>query len=177
MHLVAQLLALARAEPGHAMAPQDLDLVAVARQALSESAALAAQRGAALTLEAPPTLPMRGSPQALHSLLRNLVDNAIQHAGQAPHVRVSLRAEAHGARVWVDDDGAGIPAAERERAFDRFHRREGAGGAEGSGLGLAIVRAIVRQHGGRVALADAPGGGLRVDVVLPAAQGATPGAA
>jgi two-component system OmpR family sensor kinase/two-component system sensor histidine kinase QseC len=177
VHLVAQLLALARAEPGHAAPMQDLDLVAVARLALSESAPLAAQRGAEVTLEAPPALPMQGNPQALHSLLRNLVDNAIQHAGRAPHVLVSLRAEAHGVRVWVDDDGAGIPASERDRAFDRFHRREGGGGADGSGLGLAIVQAIAQQHGGKVALADAPGGGLRVDVALPSAQGAVPGTA
>lgn len=177
VHLVAQLLALARAEPGHAVAMQDMDLAEVARAVLGESAPLAGQRGAEVVLDAPRSLPWRGNPQALHGLLRNLVDNAIQHAGPKPHVRVSLRAEAHGARIWVDDDGIGIPVSERERAFDRFHRREDAGGADGSGLGLAIVKAIAQQHGGHVALADSPSGGLRVDVQLPAGRETWPGAA
>jgi len=71
----------------------------------------------------------------------------------------------------VDDNGRGIPAAERDRVFDRFHRRA-VSDSEGSGLGLAIVRAIVAQHGGRVELLDAPGGGLRAQVTLPAAGAA-----
>lgn len=170
VHLVTQLLALARAEPGHAVAMQDVDLVALARLIVRESALLATRQGAEVTLEAPPTLLARGNPQALHSLLRNLVDNAILHAGQAPRVQVILQAQARAARIWVDDDGAGIPASERECVFDRFHRREGNGArTEGSGLGLAIVRAIAQQHGGQVALVDSPAGGLRVQVLLPAA--------
>jgi len=68
----------------------------------------------------------------------------------------------------VDDAGAGIPEAERERVFDRFHRRE-PGRGSGSGLGLAIVRTVARAHGGGVQLANSPLGGLRVEVRLAAA--------
>ena len=70
--------------------------------------------------------------------------------------------------LQVDDQGPGIPEAERERMFDRFHRREGAG-SEGSGLGLAIVRAVAQQHGGSARLLGAPGGGLRAELRLPLA--------
>jgi two-component system OmpR family sensor kinase len=67
----------------------------------------------------------------------------------------------------VADDGPGIPAAERERVFDRFYRRAGAA-APGSGLGLAIVRAIAAAHGATVILSDGPGGkGLAVSVEFP----------
>jgi len=71
----------------------------------------------------------------------------------------------------VDDNGPGIPPKERERIFEQFYRigdlvtRE----VEGTGLGLAIARSIVRAHGGRIRVEDAPGGGSRFLVALPAA--------
>lgn len=166
---VDQLLTLARAEPNHALTRVELDLAAVARQALADAAPLAAERHATLELEAPAPGMLRGDAQALRSLVRNLIDNAIVHAGDAPpcvHVAVTRVADAVVLRV--DDAGAGIAAADRERVFDRFHRPEGST-SEGSGLGLAIVRAIATQHGGQVMLADSPLGGLRVEVRLPAA--------
>ncbi|MFO0480346.1 MAG: sensor histidine kinase, partial [bacterium] len=71
----------------------------------------------------------------------------------------------------VEDNGPGIPEAERERVFERFHRVLGTG-TEGAGLGLAIVREIARAHAGRVELAPAAGGaGARFTVVLPASAG------
>jgi two-component system OmpR family sensor kinase/two-component system sensor histidine kinase QseC len=67
----------------------------------------------------------------------------------------------------VDDDGPGIPPAQRDRVFDRFQRGEDTR-VEGSGLGLAIVQAAARQQGAVVRLSDAPLGGLRVEVIWPA---------
>ena len=166
-HLVEQLLALARAEPSQAAAMGDVDLVAIARQAIADAASLTTSRHASVELDAPATLPWRGDAQGLRSLLRNLVDNAVLHGGNAPRVTVRLARDDALARMSVDDNGPGIPAAERERVFDRFHRRA-AGDSEGSGLGLAIVRAIAVQHGGKVELLDAPEGGLRAQVTLPA---------
>jgi signal transduction histidine kinase len=68
--------------------------------------------------------------------------------------------------VW--DSGPGIPAEERDRVFDRFHRGSAGetSGQPGSGLGLAIVKAIADAHGAEVSLADRPGGGLEVTVVF-----------
>lgn len=165
-HMVEQLLALARAEPGAAPPHAELDLVALAHQAIADAAPGAGERQASVGLRAPDTLPVPGDAPALRSLLRNLIDNAIKHGGNKPRVMVSLEAAADGVWLRVDDDGPGIPAAERERVFDRFHRREGAS-AEGSGLGLAIVRAIAHQHHALVGLDDSPLGGLRVWVRLP----------
>jgi len=181
--LVEQLLALARAEPGQALPLAALDLVAVARQALADAAPLAQARGAQLAIDAPETLPVDGNAEALRSLLRNLLDNAVLHGG--PRVRLTLARAADGsACAQVDDDGPGLPEAERERVFDRFHRREtnaaGADGvasaAPGSGLGLAIARAIAQQHGGTLRLLASPPGGLRAELRLPPAVPEAPAA-
>jgi two-component system OmpR family sensor kinase/two-component system sensor histidine kinase QseC len=166
VHLVEQLLALARAEPGAGSAMLPVDLAAIAREAVADAASLAGARRAEVALDAPAALPVVGDPQALRSLLRNLLDNALLYAGPAPRVRLSLKAQEGEAVACVDDTGPGIPPAERERMFDRFHRRD-PGQGSGSGLGLAIARAIARQHGGTVTLLDSPEGGLRAQVRLP----------
>jgi two-component system OmpR family sensor kinase/two-component system sensor histidine kinase QseC len=166
-HLVDQLLTLARAEPGHVLSMIDVDLAAVARQAVADATPLAVERHATLQIDAPAPCILRGEAQALRSLVRNLIDNAIVHGGDAPRVQVSIARVADGVLLSVDDSGPGIPAAERARVFDRFHRPD-ASRSDGSGLGLAIVRAIARQHDGQVTLAESPLGGLRAEVRLPA---------
>jgi signal transduction histidine kinase len=104
----------------------------------------------------------------LARVVTNLTDNAAQHAKGA--VRVTLSGDDHGAVLVVEDDGPGVPAADRERVFERFVRlddsRERRSG--GSGLGLAIVREVVLAHGGSVELTDTGSGGCRVEVRLPA---------
>jgi signal transduction histidine kinase len=112
-----------------------------------------------------------GEVEALRRLLRNLIENALRYAKSG--VEVSARREAGDAVLTVSDDGPGIPAADRERAFDRFVRLDDARsrdetGTGGAGLGLAIVRAIARTHGGSAHLEDATPG-LRAVVRLPAA--------
>jgi signal transduction histidine kinase len=109
-----------------------------------------------------------GDPGTLRRALRNLVDNAAQHARH----RVSLElAERDGwAVLHVDDDGPGVSPADRSRVFERFVRLDDArartaGG--GSGLGLAIVAEIVGAHGGSAAIEESPLGGARVTVRLP----------
>ncbi|MGI3783921.1 MAG: sensor histidine kinase [Janthinobacterium lividum] len=109
-------------------------------------------------------------PTELRRVLVNLTSNAVRHASSsvcldvvaAPGGRVVLR---------VTDDGPGIPAAERERVFERFARLDDARSrdAGGSGLGLPIVAELVARAGGEIALTDAPDGGLRALVTLPGA--------
>ena len=111
---------------------------------------------------------VRGGELQLSQVVRNLVDNAARHA--VTTVGVRLEAAGPAAVLVVEDDGPGIPEADRRRVFERFVRldesRDRASG--GSGLGLAIVAEVVASHRGRVEVRDAPGGGTRVLVQLPA---------
>jgi len=112
---------------------------------------------------------VHGRREQLTRVVRNLLDNAARHA--ATTVAVELVTDDTEVVLTVDDDGPGIPEAERERVFDRFTRLDDgrARDAGGLGLGLSMVKAITDQHGGSVAIEDAPLGGARVRVRLPAA--------
>jgi signal transduction histidine kinase len=109
-----------------------------------------------------------GKAVLLGQVVRNLLDNACRYA--ASKVSVALHEEADRVELVVDDDGPGIPAADRARVFERFVRLDGARARDegGSGLGLAIVRKIVDSAGGSVEVGDSPAGGARFTVRLPA---------
>ncbi len=176
--LVEQLLTLARQEPGAAPAALvDVALLPLLRQVLADLHPLAQARGIALSLQAGDAeqAAVRGEAAALSVLVRNLVDNALRYTPAGGQVQVGVAREAGRVLLQVDDNGPGIPDAERERVFERFVRGSSAVQDSGSGLGLAIVRSIARRLGATVVLADSPLGGLRVTVSLPAA--AAPSAA
>jgi signal transduction histidine kinase len=99
-----------------------------------------------------------GDPERLGRVLANLIQNAIRHTPPDGTVTVRAAPAAGGVEIEVADTGAGIPAGERERVFEPFHRLDPARGGEGAGLGLAISRAIVEAHGGRIWIADAAQG-------------------
>jgi signal transduction histidine kinase len=112
---------------------------------------------------------VEADPDLVARVVRNLLENARRAAGAGGRVALSSAASGERLTISVDDDGPGIPAAERERVFDRFYRsdlaRDRASG--GSGLGLAIARAIVAGHGGRIWVEDSALGGARMSVELP----------
>jgi len=168
IHLVEQLLALARSEPQDVQpALQPVELEAVAADAIRDTHTLALERQVELQLNAEPDTVVRGDPEALRTLARNLIDNAVRYTPAGGQVQVSSRRDGAGAMLQVSDSGPGIPPAERARAFDRFYRRANSP-AGGCGLGLAIVKAIAERHGARARLDEAPGGGLQATVTFPA---------
>jgi signal transduction histidine kinase len=122
--------------------------------------------GAEVTCEAPARIDITARPDALKRVFRNLIGNAVAYGERA---RIAVSAADGDAIVTIDDDGPGIPAADRERVFEPFVRLEESRSRDtgGIGLGLAIARTIVRAHGGDIALGDAPEHGLRVTVTLP----------
>lgn len=169
--LVQQLLDFARLEPGTAgEPPRPLDLAALVRDVLSAHALQAEERGVDLGADMPAEVPLTGRESELRALLANLVDNALRYAPPQSAVTVAIRRRPACAEIEVTDAGPGIPAAERERVFERFYRVEG-DSTRGTGLGLSIARAIVERHRGTIRLADArPGAalpGLAVHIELP----------
>jgi len=103
--------------------------------------------------------PVRGDPAAVERVLANLIQNAIDHGGRNVLLRIQ------GTAIEVEDDGPGIPAEERDRVFDPFHRLRARG--TGSGLGLNLVRQVMTLHGGTACALEAPAGGtiMRLEFV------------
>jgi two-component system sensor histidine kinase QseC len=169
--VIEQLLALMRADGGDG-APVRLDLDGLLRERLDALAPLAQRRKVRLELR--PELRTAGAavilgqPALLVSLVDNLLDNAIKYSPAGAAVIVSLERADDALRMLIEDQGPGIPAALRERVFDRFYRVPDQD-QPGSGLGLAIVRANARRHGAEVTLAAGRGGrGLLAQVRFPA---------
>jgi two-component system OmpR family sensor kinase len=180
-HLVDQLLVLARQQDGAAARLQSLQPVDVVKLALADVALVAQARGVDIGLVGADTdTIIRGDPDALRVLLRNLLENAVKYTPAGGRVDVSHTLEAGGPGerdtlcLRVEDSGPGIAEAERARVFDRFYRVPGAEGV-GSGLGLAIVKAIADAHGAALTLGRSEAlGGLRVELRLPTAAGLSP---
>lgn len=170
--LVVQLLDLSRVEPG-AASFTPVDLVEIAGDVVASLAVMARDRRIALGLRTCDAAVVDGVEAELRTLVANLVDNAIRYTPAEGRIQVTIAREGGDVRLLVEDDGPGIPQAERARVFDRFYRIPRAsndGTAEiGSGIGLAVVKAVVAHHHGRVDLGEGlSGAGLRVAVTLPA---------
>jgi len=128
--------------------------------------AIAAEEAAHFDLEVSgDAVTIKADPMLLRRLVRNLLENARVHGGGPTDLRIE-RAGRH-ANVIVEDAGAGVPVADREKIFEPFHRASTATQSSGAGLGLSIVRQIARAHGGTVAYAPRPEGGSRFTVTLP----------
>jgi two-component system sensor histidine kinase MprB len=113
---------------------------------------------------------VEGRPDALSRAIRNLVDNAAKFSPAGTPIRLVI----NGGEVVVHDGGPGVPADERDRIFDRFHRVESSRTLPGSGLGLAIVRQVAEAHGGSVSAAESPDGGAAIGFRIPTIDGLSP---
>nr|WP_225728395.1 MULTISPECIES: HAMP domain-containing sensor histidine kinase [unclassified Nocardia] len=167
-YLIEDLLTLAAAdENGLELRRGEVDLDDIAD---SEAAALRLRRDVAVRREIRPVRVI-GDRARLGRAVRNILDNAAAHARSEIGIGVSTVGSR--ARIVIDDDGPGIPEADRSRIFDRFVRLQDdrARATGGSGLGLAIVAEIVAAHGGTITVTESPWGGARFVIDLPAAVG------
>jgi len=164
--LANQLLTLSRAEPGARGSAVEVDLKRLVEREADAWVHQALGRDVDLGFELE-RAPVQGDLLLLREALANLVHNAIEYSHRGG--RVTLRTGTRGGNsfVEVEDEGPGIPQAERGRVLERFYRVPGTSGT-GSGLGLAIVREIAASHGAAVAIGEAAGArGCRVGITFP----------
>jgi two-component system OmpR family sensor kinase len=173
--LVDEILMLSRVESGvSARHDETVEIAALVRDVVEDAAFEAHARSKAITLDADiaalETTSVKGNAEMLHRALENIVRNAMRHvpdggkitvAGTRDHVAGTLA-------ITVADNGPGVAQSELASIFEPFFRGSGAKDVQGHGLGLAIARRVIEAHGGRVAAANRPQGGLVVTLQLPA---------
>jgi signal transduction histidine kinase len=172
--LVENILLFSHIDASRArLEPERTDLGELVEEAVEAYVPLAASRRMRIVADAPSRIYAVVDPHALRQVVVNLIDNALKYgpAGQTVHVEVER--DGAWARLSVCDEGPGVAPGDRARLWRPFVRL-GTGGSTvgGSGIGLSVVRSLVLQHGGRVAVEGAPGGGARFVVALPLATGA-----
>jgi signal transduction histidine kinase len=170
--LIGQLLMLARMESGVTTAVREtIDLVAIVHDVVEDAAFEAKGRDRTVQITETCDALVSGDPDLLHSAVENVVRNALLHTREGTAVEVSMRREG-AARVWirVRDHGSGVPEKALPYIFQPFYRVGDARerGTGGVGLGLTIVRRTIGLHDGTVRAVNVPGGGLVVELALPA---------
>ena len=169
-HLVENVLRFSRV--GRVEAPP-MTVVNVADEVTriaTEFRPLAITRRAQIEVDTEATPPMQLRPDALQRIVVNLLDNAVKYGPAGQTLRVKVDMIPGNVRISVSDEGEGVKESERESIWRAFSRGAAASVAAGSGIGLTIIRDVAAQHGGRAWVEDAPGGGARFVVTLPASR-------
>ncbi len=169
-HLVDNVMQLARrSAPPSGLLRERTDLGELARQAIDELETMTDARGR-IALQAPRTVMAAVDREAFRRIVLNLLDNAAKYAGTDSPILLTLKSENGHARLSVEDRGPGIPERDRERVWQPYFRleRDRRSSIAGTGIGLAVVHDLVIQHEGECRVEEAPGGGARIVVTLPA---------
>jgi PAS domain S-box-containing protein len=169
--LVAELLDVSRITAGRfTLEPEDVELAAIAREAIARLAPQAVRSGSPIALIADEPVSGTWDPLRVDQIVTNLLTNALKFGGAKP-IEVRISNTKNGARLVVRDQGIGIEAKDVERVFQRFERAVSARTYGGLGLGLYIVRRIVEAHGGTIRAESELGLGSIFTVELPREQG------
>lgn len=170
-HLVESILRFARSERRALPLTREVtDLAQLARDVVQGFLPVAASRGVTVRTRLPTAALAFVDAGALRQMLLNLLDNAVKYGPMGQTVTLELGSGArHAVEFRIDDQGEGVPVADRQRIWDPFERlNPGDGTVGGSGLGLSVVRTLSERHGGTAYVSDAPSGrGARFVLVLP----------
>ncbi len=171
-YLIEDLLTISRLESGElVMNPLRVDAREVAQKVKDDLRPLADEKAVKVDNRVPEGTWVRADPDRLQQVLLNLTENALKYGRRQGEVVLAAQPAPEGqVRLWVADDGPGIPPEAQSRVFERFYRVDRARSREtgGTGLGLAIVKHIVQSHGGQVWLESVPGEGATFYFTLPA---------
>jgi signal transduction histidine kinase len=169
LHLLEVLLDVSAAEAGAlSLRPERLDMGTLVNRAADLYREVAEQKGISLVVEAAGPLGLEVDPVRIGQALSNLVDNALKYTPDGGRVTIAAAAEAGAVTVTVSDTGPGVPVGEREAVWRRLYRGDASRSQRGLGLGLTLVRAVAEAHGGSATVGEAPGGGARFQLRLPA---------
>src|SRR6266480_2089763 len=173
--LVSDLLDVSRIQVGKLEMRSELcDLETVVQETIQEQRMINPTRSILVEMPAEEAVPIEADAVRIGQVVANYLTNALKYSSVDKPVTVSLEMEGPVARVSVQDEGPGLPPAEQERIWERFHRVRGvevqAGSGIGLGLGLYISKTIITWHGGRVGVASTPGQGSTFWFTLPLAQ-------
>lgn len=169
--LVKQLLDVSRFDAGGGkLEPRAFALGEFLEELEGSFRVLARQRSVEFAVYRDPDLPNQvvWDPDRISEVLGNLLSNAFKFTPGGGRVRLNVHSAADGVRMEVEDTGAGIPAEQLPRIFDKFYRADNQpAAADGTGLGLAIAKTIVEAHRGTIAVDSTPGSGTSFTIVLP----------
>jgi len=170
-HLIDNVLLFSRAAREHPSAPpaHPLPLAPLVHELVRTFAPLARQQGISIREELDESLAASISAPVLRHALLNLLDNAAKYAPQSSVITVRTSLHWEQVRICVDDQGTGVPAADRQRIWEPYVRltREVTSSSTGSGIGLSVVRHLVERYRGRAWVEDAPDGGARFVIEVP----------
>jgi len=171
-NLVTQLLLLERIESSVAVSADICDLTSLVREYFGDLTDLGDGRQVTLDLQA---ASVSGSADQWRQLLANITQNITRYTPDGSPVHVTLTGGGGQVVLTVDDSGPGIPADKRATVTERFTRLDESRSSTtgGFGLGMSVMVSVVERHGGRLTLGDSPSGGLRLAIIVPAADGAS----
>jgi PAS domain S-box-containing protein len=170
--LVDDLLDVSRIQAGQLeLRLESVDLVPIVRLAVKAQQEAKPSRCIQVQLCAPEHLLLRADARRIGQVITNYLTNALKYSPEDQPVEVGLEAQEQSARVWVRDQGPGIPIAEQEHIWERFYRVPGvevqSGSGVGLGMGLYISRIIIERHAGQVGVQSEPGAGATFWFTLP----------
>ena len=170
--LVNDVLDVSRARLGRFdLHPEPVDLAAIVGEAVQQQRQANPTRTLTFHRSVNRRVPITADADRIRQVVTNYLSNALKYSAVERSVAVGLDVEAEQARVWVRDQGPGLPVDEQERIWERFHRVKGievqSGSGVGLGLGLHICRMIIEQHRGQVGVESAPGKGATLWFALP----------
>lgn len=168
-HLIENVLSFSRSRRlPERLAPEQVDVDELIDETLESFRPLADARDVRLETRIADTSAF-ADPALLRQMLINLLDNAVKYGPPGQTVTVGAERSNGVVRIRVSDQGPGVPAAERERIWEPYHRlpRDANGPVGGSGIGLALVRELALRHGGGARVEDAPGGGADFIIEIP----------